>query len=146
MKTIKSYNQAVIFILGIFVGIGIFSTFAFVSDTDSTIANPPSQQISLQEAQSMTENYRSGATPMNDIFRAYAVNKDQLDAMNRLAGEDSKFIGFRLYTGVTSSGYPASIVVGIDQNGSDAINNSIYSTGLSSAGPCPLVCDSFSPL
>ena len=75
------------------------------------------------------------------MLRGFVINKEELEVMNRLDRENSKFIGFRVYMGINELGGKVGVIYGIDSNGQDATTSSIYSTDFSSSGPCPPVCD-----
>ncbi len=133
------------FSAGIFFGISLFTFYAFMNKS----AIPQTgriEKVDLTSATQLTKNYTAVAKPMNKVFRGFAVDTDQLEAMNRILKDNPGFSGFRIYIAETARGVEKRIVVGVDANGKDAISRTMYKTPVSDSGPCPSVCDSNSPL
>lgn len=133
------------FIAGALFGSILITSYAFISK-----GTPPQdasfQAVSLTDAVALTKEYATNAQPMNRVFYGYAVNKDQLEAMNAISKANPNLAGFRLYSGETGSRIYKSIIVGINADGKDAVSGTIYSAPVRDSGPCPTVCDTHSPL
>lgn len=82
-----------------------------------------------------------------DTFKAFAIDKDALLAMNDIKANDPKCKGFRIYYAFdkTSPSGMSAIVMGIDANMHDLLTI-VKTTTLVLGGPCPTVCDVNSPL
>lgn len=79
-------------------------------------------------------------------LKGFTINMDQYQAMKMILDADStnSVHGFRFYLGADkSSSNRILMVVG---TGSPDKTGTIYSTSAAGAGPCPLVCDSDSPI
>jgi glyceraldehyde-3-phosphate dehydrogenase/erythrose-4-phosphate dehydrogenase len=66
--------------------------------------------------------------------------------MNNIFQENSNLAGFRIYFGKDNNSNNVAIVVGVNSNGTDAVNNPIYSFVSQNTNACPPVCDSNSPI
>ena len=143
MKFNNITKKGTTFITGLVIGILTVISSGFITGGQS---QAELQTVDLNEATRLTGNYTSSATPMNEIFKGFAVNIEMLDAMKSLYEENNKFIGFRVYMSADNKGVASNILVGINEAGKDATGNTIYLTSASSGGPCPTNCDSSSPL
>jgi ABC-type lipoprotein release transport system permease subunit len=141
MKINNLRKTMLTFVIGVFFGVAVIASYSFVNNNAATGTSGRVQTIDSNTAQQMKSNYLSTAQSFNDVLEGFALNKEQLDAMNRLNRENTSLSGFRIYLGANSSGGQVSVVYGIDAQGRDAVSNSIYSTGLTQSGPCPPVCD-----
>jgi hypothetical protein len=113
-----------------------------------TLINPLSSRIkpiTALAANGIFRQYYTLASSLNARLKGFAVNKDQLSAMNSISSQNSSLVGFRIYLAKSSTVYK-SIIVGILSNGRDSTSNTIYETELTSSGPCPDVCDAESPI
>jgi len=133
------------FLTGMLFGGILITSYAFISESA-----PPQdenyQAVTLNDAATLTSQYSKNAHPLNEVFKGFAVNLDQLAAMNKIYQQNQVISGFRLYSGETRSGDKKSIIVGISANGKDETSGAIYSAPVRDSGPCPTVCDSYSPL
>lgn len=136
----------VTFFSGIAFSFLLFSIYAFTAKSPSPVQQSQVQPITLQDAVQLTKSYTSVAKPLNSVFRAYAINKDQLSAMNQIYDANPNFSGFRIYEGLDNNSNKVEIVVGITSGGDDATGKTMYLTPGSDTGPCPNVCDMESPL
>jgi hypothetical protein len=65
--------------------------------------------------------------------------------MNNIKATEPGTTAFRVYFAQDSIGAPLSIVVGVDDDGSDQ-TETIYSTARKGSNLCPPMCDAGSPL
>lgn len=93
------------------------------------------EAISLNEAATMTANYRS-ANP--NATRGHFMGSTILNSI--LAQSGCK--GIRTYYGIDSSGQKQLVMVGVDANGDDMTSGIIADRGLG----CPSACSSSNPL
>jgi hypothetical protein len=140
----KSNHNTFSFLGGLFLGLTIMISLSFTGKVLNPVP-PVAAKISLQEAQSFTGRYYDQSTPMNKVIKGFAINKEQLDAMNRLSAENSSLAGFRIYMGLDNNNQPLNIVVGTTSQGSDNAV-SIYKTASMLSGPCPTICDNSSTI
>ena len=141
MKKIST-NQIVTFSAGLLLGLSILVMLSF-SKADVIVVG--GSKISLQDAKAYFNRYYSQAEPNNQVIKGFALNRDQLDAMNRLLAETPSLAGFRIYMGIDNNSATMGIVVGIDNDGKDN-SNSIYRTVALASGPCPTICDGSSTI
>lgn len=82
-----------------------------------------------------------------ETFKAFAIDKETLQAMNDIKANDPKCKGFRIYYAIdkTRTTGMAAVVMGIDANMHDLFTI-VKTTTLVLGGPCPTVCDVNSPL
>jgi hypothetical protein len=139
MKNLKS-SQFITFLGGILFGTVVLGVISWKSGEITPPLLPVSSKISVQEAQAYFSRYAQSAVPVNQVIKGFAVNKEQLDAMNRLAGENTSLAGFRIYMGLDNNSQPVSVVVGVTNTGNDN-SISIYKTASMYSGPCPTICD-----
>jgi hypothetical protein len=131
---------SIAFVSGIIIGTLALGLLSFtwagnVPDPLGTIS-----KISVQDAQTFSRRYITSAVPVNGVIKGFALNKEQLEACDRLLNENPSLTSFRIYMGQDNSSATVGIVVGIDAGGKDNLS-SIYRTSGSSSGPCPTVCD-----
>jgi len=135
--------MAVTLISGIILGISITGLFSFTNAVSVPLSLPAVSKISVQQANTFFKNYYNSATPSNSIFQGFALNRDQLSALNNLLTENPSLSGFRIYMGSDNSTGSVGIVVGINNSGKD-VTASIYQTIAGGSGPCPTICDASS--
>jgi hypothetical protein len=128
------------FVSGIILGASAIAWFSFTVANPSAAAVQGVSKISVQDARSSFNRYFQAATPLNVVLKGFNINKEQLDALNRLSTENPALTGFRVYMGIDSFSAAVGIVVGVDNLGKDN-TNSIYRTSAGSSGPCPTICD-----
>ena len=80
------------------------------------------------------------------VFKTFYLDRQQLEALNMLAGKNSALAGFRLYLGRDEHGMLVGMVVGVDEKNADLVSDGIYKTGTIKSGPCPDICDKESPI
>lgn len=146
MKKKQFTLMAVTFIAGIIIGVATLGLYSF-----TTTGAPPqtamslSSKITVKDAQYYLKNYASQASPINSIVKGFALNKEQVAAINQLAKENTSLTGFRVYLGFDDNASGVGIIVGINSSGQD-VTTSIYKSSLKSSGPCPTICDGASSL
>jgi hypothetical protein len=145
MKTNKYFLTAIGFFSGMILTISFMGLFAFSSGPGSSAPGGGNVPVSATVANGYFKNYMAGAVSFNQVIKGFTVDKNQLEAMNTIAKENTTLQSFRIYMGKDNKTAPVSIVVGIDSRGMDAVNNTIYSTN-SPGNPCPPVCDVASPI
>ena len=145
MKTNKYFLTVIGFFSGIVVTISFMGLFAFSSGPGSPAPGGGNVPVSVAVANGYFKNYMASAVSVNQVIKGFTVDKNQLEAMNNIAKENTTLRGFRIYMGRDNNANPVSIVVGIDGKGLDAVNNTIYNTN-SPGNPCPPVCDVASPI
>ena len=136
---------ALTFLSGIILGVSALGLFAFTGAAPAPAPASGINKISVQQANALFKNYINSATASNAVFKAFTLNKDELSALNKLAGENPSLTGFRIYMGTDNTAGRVGIVVGVNSTGADVIN-SIYSSDAGASGPCPPICDSSSPI
>ena len=87
----------------------------------------------------------SAPVPVTAVKGVY-LDRNQLNAMNRLVQENPAVKGFRVYFGKDANNQLTGIVLGTDDNQHDLTTNSIYKTDSAGTGPCPPICDTASPI
>lgn len=146
MKKNQNASLAVTFITGILFGVSLIVLFSFTrgrNDTDAPVST--ASKISVQDANTYFKNYFNSAAPSNAIFKGFALNREQLDALNNLLAENPTLAGFRVYMGSDNSTGSLGIVVGVNSLGKD-VTTSIYRTIAGGSGPCPTICDANSSI
>ncbi|MCB2207760.1 MAG: hypothetical protein KQH67_05640 [Bacteroidetes bacterium] len=138
-------KQFLTFLAGALFGSIVITSYAFISK-DTPPQDASFQAVSLNDAVALTKEYAINAKPMNKVFYGFAVNIDQLEAMNAIKKNNPNLAGFRLYSGETGSRVYKSIIVGISPDGKDDVSGNMYSAPVLDSGPCPTVCDTHSPL
>ncbi|NVO18516.1 MAG: hypothetical protein HXX13_02385 [Bacteroidetes bacterium] len=144
LKNLTS-RTTLIFISGLLVGASAIALLSFTGVVNTPSSTPAYGKTSVQDAQASYRRYASKTSALNDLVKGFALNKEELNAMNSLITENPSLIGFRVYMGLDNSLAPIGIVVGIDNAGKDNLN-SIYKTSGSSSGPCPTLCDQTSTI
>jgi len=146
MKKNQFTLMAVTFISGIIIGVAAIGLYSFKSTSDvPQVAMQIGNKISATDAKTLIGNYLGQAVATNQVIKGFAVNKDQLAAMNQLAKENPALTGFRLYIGSDANSASVGIIVGINSSGQD-VTSSIYKSSFKSSGPCPTICDATSSL
>ncbi len=128
------------FVAGMVLGVCALVLYSFSWST-AIPANPSAvNKISVSDANTLFRNYYDNATATNSVVRGFAINREQLDALNALSSENSGLAGFRIYLGHDNNSGNVGIIVGVDNDGQD-VTNSIYRTASGGSGPCPTICD-----
>ncbi|MCX6249427.1 MAG: hypothetical protein NTX61_01625 [Bacteroidetes bacterium] len=146
MKTNKYFLTVVGFVTGLASGISVIGLLAFSSAAGPSGSASVISPVTAANANIYFKNYLAGAASFNQVIKGFTLDKAQLDAMNSIAKENSLLTGYRIYFGKDNNARKIAIVVGVDANGTDAVNNTIYNTTAISFNPCPPVCDSGSPI
>lgn len=136
---------AATFLSGIILGVTAISLFAFTGSGVAPASSPAVSKISVQEANVLFKNYFSSASPSNSVFKGFAINRDELAAMNNLVNENAGLAGIRVYMGNDNTLGKVGILVGISNTGAD-VPTSIYRSPAVASGPCPTICDAASPI
>lgn len=145
MKRNQITLMAVTFISGIIIGISAIGLFSFTNATAVPAALPGVNKISVQDAKTLFQNYFTTATPMNSAVKGFALNKEQLSALNLLSNENPKLTAFRIYLGKNNTAGNVGIIVGVNSSGLDE-TSSIYQAAAGQSGPCPPICDAASTI
>jgi hypothetical protein len=146
MKKNQLTLMAVTFISGAILGIAALGLYSFTTTgPDPAFQVQSLTKISAKDAQTLMKNYLGGAVATSGVVRGFALNKDQLAAMNQLAKENTTLTGFRVYLGYDDNSNSVGIIVGISSSGQD-VTSSIYKTAFKGSGPCPTICDGASSL
>lgn len=140
MKKNQITLMAVTFISGIVLGVSTIGLFSFTGTSQVPAILPAESKITAVEANTMVRSYYDKAAPVNEVVRGFAVNREQLSAMNTLLNENGGLSGFRVYLGFDQKVGGVGIVVGVDGSGKD-VTNSIYRSASNGSGPCPTICD-----
>ena len=141
MKTNKNIFSVLGFMSGILLGFSVLGLFSFSNGPGSAGSGPGIVPISAAEAKIFLHNYMSDATAINEVIKGFTIDKAQLEAMNAISKENPNLAGFRVYLGKDNSSRMIGIVVGIDNDGKDAVNGKVYNTDRGVLSPCPPVCD-----
>lgn len=136
---------ALTFVSGIILGVAAIGLFSFTKAGAVPAVLPGVNRISPQEASALFKGYYNTANPSNEVMRGFAINMEQLSALNTLAGENPGLSGFRIYMGYDGGQGSVGIVVGINASGQDE-TGSIYKASAGGSGPCPTICDGSSSI
>ncbi len=79
-------------------------------------------------------------------IKGYNIDKTQREAMKLIDKNNSNLIGFRIYIGKDFTSKQIAIVVGVNNEGKDVVDATLYNTQSNIGNPCPPVCDSESPI
>jgi hypothetical protein len=131
------------FFAGIFVSLVFIGLVSFSPPGSSGTGIFP---VSAETARSYISRYFSAAAPVNSVVRGFNIDRTQLDAMNAIIKENPALTGFRIYLGRNNNNVVQGIVVGVDGQGKDAVNNTIFGTDSKTVSPCPPACETSSPL
>jgi hypothetical protein len=145
MKKNPLFVVIVSVVSGMILGATAISWLSFINVAPSPAAVSGAIKISVQDAQQYTRKYLERTAPTNQVIRGFSVNKEQLDALNRLAAENPSLTGFRIYLGMDNSFSSLGMVIGVDNSGKD-YTTSIYRTSAGASGPCPPICDQSSSI
>ena len=145
MKTNKKFFAAAIFLTGLVLGISIMGVLAFTSGPGAPAPGTGTNPVSPTDANLYFKNYLAGAASFNQVIKGFTIDKTQLNAMNSIAAENSNLTGFRIYMGKDNKSLNIAIIVGVNSNGKDAVNNTIYKTD-TQTNLCPPVCDAGSQI
>lgn len=140
MKKNQLSLMALTFIAGIVIGISAIGLYSFTNRSVPQPLAPGVDKIGIPEASSLFRTYFENTAPSNEVVRGFAINREQLSALNFLANENPALTGFRLYMGYDSNAGNVGIIVGLNGSGKDE-TNSIYRTPGAASGPCPTICD-----
>lgn len=140
MKKNQFTLLTITFFSGLILGITLIGIFSFTYSGSVPASSPNSGKINVQEANSLFRNYYNNAAPTNDVIRGFALNKEQLAALNYLSNENPALAGFRIYMGNDNNMGRVGIVVGVNSSGQD-LTGSIYKAAAGGSGPCPTICD-----
>jgi hypothetical protein len=132
------------FLAGILLGATTIGLVAFTNPSPPFPLSPGLNRISLQDATALTRTYSSTASKVNEVVKGFVINKDQLSALNLLASENQSLGSFRIYSGAEANGNMVGVILGVDAQGNDITNGSIYMAN-GAASPCPPICDLNSP-
>lgn len=141
MKTNKYFFTAVGFLTGITMGVSILVFSAFTNGPKPSGPDAGISPVTANDANKFVKNYMAGAASFNQVIKGFTIDRAQLDAMNRIVQENSNLTGFRIYFGTDNNSRKIAVVVGVDDNGNDAVNNTIYTTDSHYTNPCPPICD-----
>lgn len=103
---------------------------------DPTYTGKEPHDISPTDASSLTQKYKS-SVPAGSI-RANYFGKKALDAI--LSPKEGGCVGLRIYNGITGSGEPTLVIVGVESSGGDLIEGKLAEYGIpgESTTPSPL--------
>ncbi len=122
------------------------STMVFMSVTPfAPAAQDVPQSVSKDEARKNIKNYRNRPDAVENEVTGMRIEASQLESMNNIKATEPGTTAFRVYFAQDSIGAPLSIVVGVDDDGSDQ-TETIYSTARKGSNLCPPMCDAGSPL
>ena len=141
MKTNKYIFSTLGFVAGLLFGFSVLGLLSFSNGPGSAGTGAGIEPISAAEAQTFLHNYMSDATAINEVIKGFSIDKAQLEAMNAISKENSNLAGFRVYLGKDNSSRKIGIVVGIENDGKDAVNGKVYNTDAGVLSPCPPICD-----
>jgi hypothetical protein len=145
-STIRKYQIAII-VLSLTTLLS--TTMIFSSFSGSPVPPAPAggkSQITKEKAKGYMSSYKNSATPLNSIAEGVVIERDQLEAINSLdslsktVDEDVNVGSFRVYFGKDEVGADVSVVVAVDDDGTD-MTGTIYSTARNTGGLCPPMCD-----
>jgi len=145
MKKNQFILVASTFISGIILGVSVLALFSFTGSGTVPVSVPGINKITTQEANVLFKNYYNKATPTTSVFKGFALNKEQLAALNYLSNENPGITGFRIYMGNDNTTGGVRIIVGVNGLGKD-VTSSICQTDAVSSGPCPTICDGASAI
>ena len=141
MKTNKYFFSAIGFLTGLIMGISILVFSAFTNGPKPSVTGSGVSPVTATDANKFVKNYLAGAANFNQVIKGFTIDRTQLDAMNKIIQENTGLTGFRIYFGTDNNSHKIALVVGVDNNGNDAVNNTIYNTDSHLTNPCPPICD-----
>jgi hypothetical protein len=123
-------------------GLDVFKGDIFTTDLGLTGPCPPTCDVNRSAPVTVGTRIFACGT-----FKAFAIDKEAVQAMNDIKANDPKCKGFRIYYAFdkTRTTGMAAIITGIDANMNDLLTI-VKTTTLVLGGPCPTVCDVNSPL
>jgi hypothetical protein len=145
MKKNQITLMALTFISGIVLGVSAIGLFSFTNAENPSAPAAVVTKINVTEANTLFKNYYQSTAPTTNIFKGFALTKEELTALNSLLTENSSLVGFRIYMGKSVTLSTVGIVVGVNSAGKD-VTTSIYQSPAVGSGPCPTICDSSSPI
>lgn len=134
------------FVFGAFSAISVFILLSFTRPAPQNPAGNEIAPVTVAEANAMLKAYLSTAVKPTVPVKGVFIDRQQLDAMNRLVGEMPSLPGFRIYFGKEKTGVQVGIVTGVDEKNLDVVSMTIYKTESPGTGPCPPNCDKESPI
>lgn len=96
------------------------------------------QNITLEDASVLTENYRNQFGAATDYVKGEYFNKDGLQEIL----DQTDCVGIRIYYGLKSDQSTCLVLVGVLENGDDIYNGVILQNGFK----CPPSCSTNNPL
>jgi hypothetical protein len=141
MKKHRYFFPVFGFLGGMVAGMALIGLWAFTPAAGTGMV-----AISVTEAKTYLNNYLVDAAPVSGVIKGFTIDKEQFDAMNAIAKENTGISGFRIYMGKDNASRKIGIVVGIDALGKEAVTGKIYGTDSKSLSPCPPMCDVNSPI
>jgi hypothetical protein len=143
MKIYKYVTPALGFVSGLVLGV-LF--LGIVSFTSAPASGPGITAVSLEQAKALIARYLTDAKPSEEVIKGFTIDKTQVEAMNALSRENASLTGFRIYLGRNENNLIRGIVVGMDSQGRELLNGTIYNTDSKTISPCPPACETNSPL
>jgi hypothetical protein len=143
MKKLNHISPLMGFFSGMVLGIVFLGIVSFTAapGTGTGITS-----ISMEQAKALIGRYLADAAPTNDVIKGFTIDKAQVEAMNALTRENPALTGFRIYLGRNENNLVRGIVVGMDSQGKEVLNGTIYNTDSKTISPCPPACETSSPL
>lgn len=146
MKTSKTTRPFLTFAAGLLFGIFLIGIYSFTIESPDLPNPPDNSQISVDEANSMFFRYYNSSSEINARFKGFSINRDEINAIQALISRDETLDGCRIYLGKNRNNKDVRIVVGVNNNGQDAVASGVYQTQPKNSSPCPTICDGDSPI
>ena len=111
-----------------------------------------SHPITPGKANSLAKLHNNLGAPVNGKFKAFTIDKAQLNDLNDLATHYPDINAFRIYMGRDNSGAfvanpkKVGMVVCVDGNGKDTYTSYILMSSAEQLDPCPPICDAQSTI
>jgi hypothetical protein len=121
--------------------IGMMVLLSFTSSTNEV----KEQGISINEAKSLYQANANSPSPFGGNLKAVTISAEMLSALNSVESKVDNPDGYRCYFAKGENGEKMSVIVAVDDNGSDIVSF-ITAASADNFDGCPPLCDVASPI
>jgi hypothetical protein len=145
MKNKNFKTVGLSFLLGTFAATAFFAMSGFTNGDSNKQASQTT--VTATQANELFKAYYMEATPLSESLKGICVDMAQYNSMTSLLdGGAEQPTAFRIYFGKSAEGDKYGMVVGVNAEGKDMTDKSIYRSAQGSLGPCPNTCDATSSI
>lgn len=141
MKTMINLKTILIYLSGVLTGVVFLVHFQSPANDSLPPQGSEFSPVSTKEANTMHQRYLDGAQPMNMVYRAFTINKNQFEAMKVIGREEAGVYGFRIYPGVDAEKNVVGIIIAVAEGGKEDTTRGVFRASSVNSGPCPDLCD-----